>query len=105
MTAVGLIGCGGIAQDVVAALRASTGNGVRIVSTEAPRGRILDRQGRVLVDNRVSEVVTLARDSAGNTYIEVRNPWGRNTPGGQPYAWVNANTVLSQMADVVIATP
>jgi aspartate dehydrogenase len=39
MTAVGLIGCGGIAQDVVAALRASTGNGVRIVGALARPGR------------------------------------------------------------------
>jgi aspartate dehydrogenase len=39
MTAVGLIGCGGIAQDVVAALRASEGNGVRIVGALARPGR------------------------------------------------------------------
>ena len=40
MTAVGLIGCGGMAQDVVAALRgAGTGNGVRIVGALARPGR------------------------------------------------------------------
>ena len=40
MTAVGLIGCGGIAQDVVAALRSATpANGVRIVGALARRGR------------------------------------------------------------------
>jgi aspartate dehydrogenase len=40
MTAVGLIGCGGIAQDVVAALRGATpANGVRIVGALARRGR------------------------------------------------------------------
>src|SRR5712671_488980 len=39
MTAVGLIGCGGIAQDVVAALRASADNGVRIVGALARPGR------------------------------------------------------------------
>jgi aspartate dehydrogenase len=39
MTAVGLIGCGGIAQDVVAALRASPANGVRIVGALARPGR------------------------------------------------------------------
>lgn len=36
-------------------------NQVRIIYTEAPRGQILDRQGRVLVGNRVSPVVTVAR--------------------------------------------
>jgi aspartate dehydrogenase len=39
MTAVGLIGCGGMAQDVVAALRASPGNGVAIVGALARPGR------------------------------------------------------------------
>ncbi len=38
MTAVGLIGCGGIAQDVVAALRAAPSNGVRIVGALARPG-------------------------------------------------------------------
>ena len=36
-------------------------NQVRFVYEEAPRGRILDRQGRVLVDNRVSEAITVNR--------------------------------------------
>jgi aspartate dehydrogenase len=39
MTAVGLIGCGGMAQDVAAALRASSGNGVSIVGALARPGR------------------------------------------------------------------
>ena len=40
MTSVGLIGCGGMAQDVVAALRgADTGNGVLIVGALARPGR------------------------------------------------------------------
>src|SRR4051812_7248037 len=34
-------------------------NTVRTVYTEAPRGRILDRWGKVLVDNRTSLVVTV----------------------------------------------
>lgn len=37
------------------------GNRVRIVYTEAPRGRILDRHGRPLVENRVVNVVTVSR--------------------------------------------
>ncbi len=36
-------------------------NRVRPVQVEAPRGRILDRNGKVLVDNRVSTVVTVDR--------------------------------------------
>jgi penicillin-binding protein 2 len=36
-------------------------NQLRLVYEEAPRGRILDRQGRVLVDNRVSEAITVNR--------------------------------------------
>ncbi|MDQ1446412.1 MAG: penicillin-binding protein 2, partial [Acidimicrobiaceae bacterium] len=36
-------------------------NQVRVVPEEAPRGRILDRQGRIVVDNRVSEAVTINR--------------------------------------------
>jgi aspartate dehydrogenase len=39
VTAVGLIGCGGIAQDVIAALRESPGNGVTIVGVLARPGR------------------------------------------------------------------
>ena len=40
---------------------AAEANRVRIVQVEAPRGRILDRDGTVLVDNRVSIVVTVDR--------------------------------------------
>ncbi len=36
-------------------------NQVRLVYETAPRGRILDRQGRPLVENRVSEAVTVTR--------------------------------------------
>ncbi len=43
---------------------AAQGNSVRLVYTPAPRGRILDRNGTVLVDNMVSEVVTISRVTA-----------------------------------------
>lgn len=39
-------------------------NATRTLSVPAPRGRILDRQGRVLVDNRYTYVVTLSRVAA-----------------------------------------
>ncbi|MGI9023724.1 MAG: penicillin-binding protein 2 [Acidimicrobiales bacterium] len=39
-------------------------NSVRLIATEAPRGRILDRNGKVIVDNRVVNAVTLSRDLA-----------------------------------------
>lgn len=45
-------------------VQAATRNQVRLVYEEAPRGRILDRTGRVLADNRRSEVVTVQRDQA-----------------------------------------
>jgi penicillin-binding protein 2 len=50
--------------NATAAQAAAQSNGVRLVYEDAPRGRILDRKGRVLVDNRVSEVVTMSRDTA-----------------------------------------
>ncbi|HUS61402.1 MAG TPA: penicillin-binding transpeptidase domain-containing protein, partial [Acidimicrobiales bacterium] len=40
-------------------VRAAESNQVKLVFEEAPRGRVLDRHGRVLVDNRLSEVVTV----------------------------------------------
>src|SRR3982751_6341260 len=40
-------------------------NRVRTIYTEAPRGRILDRQGRVLVDNKVSDAVVVSREELG----------------------------------------
>jgi penicillin-binding protein 2 len=36
-------------------------NQVRVVPEQAPRGRLLDRQGRVVVDNRVSQAITVNR--------------------------------------------
>lgn len=41
----------------------ATVNVIREVYEEAPRGRILDRNGRVLVDNRVVDVVTVDRSA------------------------------------------
>ncbi len=43
---------------------AAKANQVRIVYEPAPRGRILDRNGTVLVDNRFRFVVTLSRQAA-----------------------------------------
>ena len=43
-------------------------NSVRLIVTEAPRGRILDRTGKVLVDNRTVDAVTVTRDEVN------RNP-------------------------------
>jgi penicillin-binding protein 2 len=47
---------------------AAQSNGVRLVFDQAPRGRILDRNGAVLADNRVTEAITISRDTAN------RNP-------------------------------
>src|SRR3989440_332131 len=46
-------------------------NRVRTIYTEAPRGRILDRQGHVLVDNRVSDAVVVNREELGSRRGEV----------------------------------
>jgi penicillin-binding protein 2 len=40
---------------------AAQSNGVQLVSTPAPRGRILDRNGKVLVDNELVDVLTMDR--------------------------------------------
>ncbi|MEO7837406.1 MAG: penicillin-binding protein 2 [Acidimicrobiales bacterium] len=48
----------------------ATRNQVRLVFEPAPRGRILDRQGRPLVENRISEAVTVTRaDVIGNDEV------------------------------------
>ena len=47
--------------DTVEFQRAAANNQVRILYTEAPRGRILDRKGNILVDNRVSVAITVAQ--------------------------------------------
>ncbi len=41
-------------------------NRIRTVEVEAPRGRILDRTGKVLVDNRVTTVVAIERNTFSN---------------------------------------
>lgn len=51
--------------------RAVIVNQVRFVPEEAPRGRILDRQGRIVVDNRVSMAVTVNRVKFDNTVDSV----------------------------------
>ncbi len=41
---------------------ASASNRLRVIHEEGPRGRILDRNGKVIVDNRTSRVVALDRE-------------------------------------------
>lgn len=40
----------------------ATANRTRIVATEAPRGRIFDSKGRIIVDNRTSLIVSIDRN-------------------------------------------
>jgi len=40
-------------------------NSVRLVHVDPPRGRLLDRKGHVLVDNRVANTVTVERTATG----------------------------------------
>jgi penicillin-binding protein 2 len=49
-----------------AARKSAEQNGIRLVPVPAPRGRILDRNGNVLVDNRLSLVVTVNRQELGD---------------------------------------
>jgi len=49
----------------------STSNAVRLVEIPAPRGRILDATGRVLVQNRPSLVLTVNRREAGERTEDV----------------------------------
>jgi penicillin-binding protein 2 len=52
--------------------RAEVGNNVvRTLETPAKRGQILDDQGNVLVDNRISLVITVNRDEAGDREEQV----------------------------------
>lgn len=53
--------------------QASEANRVRVVAEEAPRGRILDARGRVIVDNRSSRVVTIDRGALGELDAEERD--------------------------------
>ena len=57
-------------MDAPSFLAAATANQKRIVYEEAPRGRILDRQGRVIVDNRRAQVITVDKQVVkGNTEV------------------------------------
>src|SRR5436190_4792369 len=51
--------------------RAVQNNSVRFVPIPAPRGRILDRDGNLLVGNRFSLAVTVNRDAVGSQGEEV----------------------------------
>ena len=49
---------------------AASRNSVQVISEAAPRGRILDRNGNVLVDNRASNVVAVARSEVEPDEVE-----------------------------------
>src|SRR5436305_13148138 len=65
-------------------------NRVRTIYTEAPRGRILDRQGRVLVANRVSDALVVIREELGS-----RRADGRPRPA--PFLNLQASDVLRRL--------
>jgi len=65
-------------------------NSVRLVYTEAPRGRIVDRNGQILVDNRIVPTVVVQRDIEKKhpetlprlaAYLSAGNPAGPVTLG------------------------
>lgn len=45
-------------------VEAAKENSVRVIQSESPRGRILDRNGKVLVDNKIIWAATVSRDLA-----------------------------------------
>ena len=53
-------------------VKAASTNQVRLVYDEAPRGRILDRNGKVLVDNRRSQVIAVRREELQRLPAEER---------------------------------
>ena len=55
-------------------------NITRSIRVEAPRGQILDRNGRVLVENRLSTVVTVNRDCLLYTSPSPRDQRGSRMP-------------------------
>jgi aspartate dehydrogenase len=76
MTTVGLIGCGGMAQDVVAALRASSGNGVSIVGALARAGRGGEARARLAkidiveaLDDLIARGPALVAEVAGQAAV------------------------------------
>ena len=52
---------------------ASASNRLRVIHEEGPRGRILDRNGKVIVDNRTSRVVALDREPLRKMDDDERN--------------------------------
>ncbi len=66
---------------------ASVSNRLRVIQTEGPRGRILDRNGKVLVDNRTTIVVALDREPLRDKVsgLDERDPRG---PGEDPHGAV-----------------
>jgi aspartate dehydrogenase len=92
MTAVGLIGCGGIAQDVVAALRASPGNGVSIVGALARPGRGHEARARL---GEIDIVETLGD-------LLARDPALVAEVAGQPAVAEHGDKVLRSGVDLLV---
>ena len=53
-------------------------NSVRLIYTEANRGRILDRQGRVLVDNRIVPTVVVERNVKPEVLARLADELGKD---------------------------
>jgi hypothetical protein len=57
-----------------------------------------------LVASHAYAVMSTYMDSAGNTYLLVRNPWGTDGPNANGYQWVSCDTLLPQLVVVTSAT-
>ena len=92
MTSVGLIGCGGIAQDVVAALRASPANGVSIVGALARPGRSAEARAKLCEIEIVESLDALL----------ARNPELVAEVAGQPAVVEHGENVLRSGVDCLV---
>ncbi len=97
----------------------ATANRTRTVAVEAPRGRILDRNGKVIVDNRTSLVVTMDRVALKKLKKpdRVTGPWCRSWPPPSPTsappprpmrsrpAWPTSSTTTSSPCRWPVTSP
>jgi len=92
MTSVGLIGCGGIAQDVIATVRAAPECGVTIIAALARPGRVAAARAK-LPDIEIVESLDALLDRRPNLIAEV---------AGQPAVAEHCEAVLRKGIDCVI---
>jgi len=79
-------------------------NGVRLVYTPAPRGHILDRNGKVLVDNQLINVITVDRPTVDKNPGEIERLAALLDESGEAVKLAIANDHYTDLAPVPIVT-